>query len=100
MEEEKHTIGTSMSSSLLLYVTLFSFSLSLSLYRSLHLSFPCGSSKDCVGAKVNSSATRCRAARIPDLIQTDLLPQSRLDQRSGGYHRSPYMITHGGGILR
>jgi hypothetical protein len=44
--------------------------------------------------KVNSTAARHCAARIPDLIQTDLLPQSRLDQRSGGHHHSPYVYKY------
>jgi hypothetical protein len=39
------------------------------------------------------AACRC-AAGIPDLIQTDLLLQSRLDQRSGGHHHSPYVYEY------
>jgi hypothetical protein len=40
------------------------------------------------------ATARHRAAGIPDLIQTDLLPQSRLDQRSEGHHRSPYVYEY------
>jgi hypothetical protein len=32
--------------------------------------------------------------KISDLIQTDLLPQSRLDQRSRGHHHSPYVYEY------
>jgi hypothetical protein len=41
------------------------------------------------------STTAClHATEILDLIQTDLLPQSRLDQRSGGHHHSPYVYEY------
>jgi hypothetical protein len=46
------------------------------------LSLSCGSSKGCVGANINSTTARRRATAILDLIQTDLLVQSQLDQRS------------------
>jgi hypothetical protein len=58
---------------------------------SLHLSFPCGSPKGYVGMKVNSTVARHQVAEILDLIQTDLLSQSRLDQKSRGHHCSPYV---------
>jgi hypothetical protein len=55
------------------------------------ISLSCGSSKGCVGANINSTTARHRATTILDLIQTDLLLQSRLDQRSRGHHRSLYV---------
>jgi hypothetical protein len=63
------------------------------------LFLPCGSPKDCAGAKVHSTTARCHAAcchaaGILNLIQTDLLSQSRLDQRSEGHHRSPYVYEY------
>jgi hypothetical protein len=44
--------------------------------------------------KVNSTVARHHAAGILDLIQTDLLPQAQLDQRSGGHHRSSYVYEY------
>jgi hypothetical protein len=45
-------------------------------------------------SKDYSTAAHRHAARILDLIQTDLLLQSCLDQRSGGHHRSPYVYKY------
>jgi hypothetical protein len=45
----------------------------------------------------SSTTAHHRAARIPDRIQTDLLPQSRLDQRFGGHHHLLYMYEYSEG---
>jgi hypothetical protein len=42
-------------------------------------------------SKDYSTAAYRRALGIPDLIQTDLLLQSRLDRRSGSHHHSSYV---------
>jgi hypothetical protein len=59
-------------------------------WENLSPSLPCASSpplspgfsKGRIGAKVNTTTARRRAARIPDLIQIDLLLQSRVNRRS------------------
>jgi hypothetical protein len=42
----------------------------------------------------NFTTTRRRAARITDLIETYLVPQSQSDQRSGGHRRSSYVCEY------